>query len=145
MQRIFTRGKKLLKGLKIKIFLIYYDDEYSRFESSDENNIRDNNGLINCEKLNRLINLKRISIHNNLFKEYFEYQDPGRMLEDLYSTRNTKRNYIWVALIRSALTNFSNKFNSMSENEIRFGQPNERVNIAEKIFDFNRQQSGQGL
>ena len=33
----------------------------------------------------------------------------------------------------------------MSENEIRFGQPNERVNIAEKIFDFNRQQSGQGL
>ena len=67
------------------------------------------------------------------------------MLEDLYSTRNTERNDIWVALIRSALTNFSNKFNSMSENEIRFGQPNERVNIAEKIFDFNRQQSGQGL
>ena len=33
----------------------------------------------------------------------------------------------------------------MSENEIRFEQPNEIVNIVEKILEFNRQQSGQGL
>ena len=33
----------------------------------------------------------------------------------------------------------------MSENEIRFNQPNEIVNIIEKILEFNRQQSGQGL
>ena len=64
------------------------------------------------------------------------------MLKDLYSTRNIERNNIQVALIRSALTDFSNKINSMSENEIRFEQPNEIVNIIENILEFNRQQSG---
>ena len=66
------------------------------------------------------------------------------MLEDLSSTRNTKWNDIQVALIRSALTDFNNKVNSMSENEMRFEQPNEILNIVEKIIEFNRQQSGQG-
>ena len=66
------------------------------------------------------------------------------MLEDLSSTRNTKWNDIQVALIRSALTDFNNKVNSMSKNEMRFEQPNEILNIVEKIIEFNRQQSGQG-
>ena len=64
------------------------------FEGNDENDIRDNNGLIDYVKLNRLINLKRRSINDNLFREYFKCQDPGSMLKDLYSTRNTGRNDI---------------------------------------------------
>ena len=43
------------------------------------------------------------------------------------------------------MTDFNNKINSMSENEIRFEQPNEIVNIVEKILEFNRQQWEQGL
>ena len=39
------------------MFSIYHDDEDSRFEDPDENNIRDNNGIINYEKLDRLISL----------------------------------------------------------------------------------------
>ena len=67
------------------------------------------------------------------------------MLKDLYSTRNTERNYIQVPLTRGELTDFNNKINGMSENEIRFEQSNEIVNIVEKIPEFNRLQSGQGL
>ena len=63
----------------------------------------------------------------------------------MYSTRNTERNNIQVALIRNAFIDFNNKINSISENETRFEQPNETVNIGEKILEFNRQQSGQGL
>ena len=109
--------KKIIKGFKNTIFLIYHDDEDSRFENNDENDIRDNNGLIDYEKRERLINLKRRSINDNLFREYFKY--PDGMLEDSCSTRNTERNDIQVALIRSALINFDNKTNSMSENEIK--------------------------
>ena len=105
----FYKGrKKIIEEFKNKIFLIYYDDEDSRFENSEENDIRDNNGLIDYEKLNRLINLKRRSINDNLFREYFKYQDPDSMLKDLHSTRNTERSDIQVALIKSALTNFNN-------------------------------------
>ena len=80
-----------------------------------------------------------------MFREYFKCQDPDSILEDLYSTRNSETNDIQVALVRIALTDFNNKINSISENEIRFEQPNEIVNIVQKILEFNRQQSGQGL
>ena len=72
------------------------------------------------KKLERLINLKGISINDNFFREYLKFQDPGSMLKDLYSTRNRERNNIPVASITSTLTDFNNKINSMSENEIRF-------------------------
>ena len=67
------------------------------------------------------------------------------MLKELNNIRNKERNNIQVALVRSALTDFNNKINSMSENEIRFEQPNEMLNIVEKILKFNRQQREQGL
>ena len=59
-------------------------------------------------------------LNNNLFTEYLKYQDPDSMLKDLNSTRNTERTDIQVALITSALTDFGNKINSVSENGIRF-------------------------
>ena len=67
------------------------------------------------------------------------------MLKELNNIRNKERNNIQVALVRSALTDFNNKINSMSKNEIRFEQPNEMLNIVEKILKFNRQQREQGL
>ena len=62
------------------------------------------------------------------------------MLEDLNNTKNAKRNNIQTTLINNALTEFKNRINSMCENEIRFEQANEMVNIVEKILEFNRQQ-----
>ena len=138
MQRIFKRGeKKIIEEFKNKIFPIHYDDENSRFKDNDENDIRDNIVLIDYEKLNRLINLKRRSINDNLFREYFRYQDPDSMLKDLNNTKNTGRNNIQAGLINSVLTDFKNRINSMSEKEIRFEQPNEILNILEKILEFN--------
>ena len=67
------------------------------------------------------------------------------MLEDLNNKKNTERNNIQETLINNALTNYKNRINSMSENEIRFEQPNEIVNIVEKILKFNRQQRRQRL
>ena len=62
------------------------------------------------------------------------------MLEELNSTKITGRNNIQATLIDNALTDFKNRINSMSENEIRFDQRNEIVNIVEKILEFHRQQ-----
>ena len=68
----FYKGRKnIVEGFKNKIFLIYHDDEDSRFEDNDENDIRDNNALIDYEKLNRLINLKGRSINDDLVRKHF--------------------------------------------------------------------------
>ena len=57
-KNFYKERKKIIEGFKNKIFPIYHDNEDNRFEENDENDIRDNNGLIDYEKLNRLINLK---------------------------------------------------------------------------------------
>ena len=57
------------------------------------------------------------------------------MLQDLSNARNTERNDIQIALIINALTDFNNKVNSMSRNEIIFEQPNETVNTVENILN----------
>lgn len=85
----------VIKGFKNRIFTIYHDDEESRFEDDDEEDtIRNGNGLIYYEKLNRLIDLKGRNINDELFRAYFKYQDPSHMLESLNDARNTKRNEI---------------------------------------------------
>ena len=43
------------------------------------------------------------------------------------------------------MTDFKNRINSTSENEIRFEKPNEIAKIIEKILEFNSQQRGRGL
>ena len=43
-------------------------------------------------------------IKNDLFKDYFKYQNPSYMYENSDSTKNTQRNIIQVDLIKIALT-----------------------------------------
>ena len=58
--KTFYKGReKIIEGFKNGIFSFYNDDEDSRFEGNDENNIRDNNDLIDYKKLERLINIKK--------------------------------------------------------------------------------------
>ena len=62
----FCKGrKKIIERFKNKIFPIYHDDEDSRFEDNDENDIRDNNGLNDYKKLERLINTKERDLMMN--------------------------------------------------------------------------------
>ena len=73
-KNIFKGREKIIEGLKNKIFpLNYYDDgeQRSRYKI-EENNIRDNNSLIDCKKLNRLFNLKAKDINNELVRRYFQ-------------------------------------------------------------------------
>ena len=75
MQKISTREEKnILKGLKIKYF--------------------------HHEKRDRLIDVKRTNINDELFREYFKYQDPDYLLDNLNDTKHTERNKIQVNLIK---------------------------------------------
>ena len=134
MYKIFYQGReKIIDGFKDKISPIYHDDKYGRFKDDDEIDIRDRNGLIVNEKLKRLTHLKRRNINDELFREYFKYQDLSYMVQNLNCTKNKERNKIQVNLIKRALTDLKNKIKNMSENKTEFEQPNEIVNIVEKI------------
>ena len=54
----------------------------SRYKE-EENNIRDNNRLNDCKKLNRAINLLAKDINNKLVRRHFQVQDLVLLLEKL--------------------------------------------------------------
>ena len=104
------------------------------------------NGFIDYKKLNRLIDTKTRNINDELVRKYFLVQDHGSLLEKLLRLRNNpERNKIQVDLINSGLKNLKKEIGDMSKEEIKIGNPNETVNLAEKILAFNRQQQGQIL
>ena len=60
MQKSFTRAeKKVIERFKNEIFPLNYDEEEEQEfrDKEKENNLIDENGLIDCEKLERLIDL----------------------------------------------------------------------------------------
>ena len=61
------------------------------------------------------------------------------------SKNNLERNEIQVNLIKSALRDLKKEIENMSDKENEIENPNEIVDIVEKILEFNRQQQGQGL
>ena len=135
----------IFKGFKKGIFPIHHDDEDSRFEDEEED-IRDRNGLIDCETLDRLVDLKGRDINDELFRGYFKYQVLSHMLENLKHIKGTQRNENEVNLIKRALTELKNKIKNMSKYETEIEQLNEIKNIVEKNIEFNKQsQQGQGL
>ena len=140
------REKNIIEGFKNKIFRIHHDDEDSRFENNDENDIRDNNGLIDYIKLESLIKIKERDINDQLVRKHFLVQDLRALLEKLSKSKNNaKRNKIQVNLLKDGLRDFKEEIEDMNKEEKETERPNEIVNIIEKVFEFNRQQSGQGL
>ena len=74
------------------------------------------------------------------------FQDLGALLEKLKKSKNNvKKNKIQTNLINSGLRDLKEEIEDMTEQEKETENPNEIVNIAEKILEFNRQQSRQEL
>ena len=78
VRNVYEWREKIIEGFKNGIFLFQPAD--SRLEDKDENDIRPINGLIDYEKLYRLISLKRRDVNDDLFREYFKYQDLSNIL-----------------------------------------------------------------
>ena len=84
-KKIYKGREKIIEGFKNGIFLLNYDKEKEQeFRDKEEDNkIRNKNGLIVYEKLERLIDLKKRDINNELVRKHFLVQDLGALLEKL--------------------------------------------------------------
>ena len=108
--------------------------------------IRNENGLIDYKKLNRLINLKSRDTNDELVMKHFLVQHLGALLKKFKKLKNNaEKNKIQTDLINSGLRDLKEEIENMNEQEKETENPNEIVNIVEKILEFNRQQSRQGL
>ena len=60
-------------------------------DKKEENYIRDNNGLLDYKKSNRLINLKGRDINNELVRRHFQVQDLVSLLEKLKKSKKRQK------------------------------------------------------
>ena len=101
-----------------------------------KNNIKNENGLIDYEKLEILIDLKNRDINNELVRKHFLVQDMGALLEKLKKSKNNEE---------SGIIDLKEEIEDMCAQEKEIKNPNEMVDIVEMILEFNRQQQRQGL
>ena len=141
----FYKGReKIIKGFKDRIFLLNSDDKFEE-PKQEEKNIRNKNGLINYDKLMRLIYLKERDISDELVMKHFFVEDLGDLLKKFKELKNNPKNKIRVALINSGLKDLKEEIENMSEKEKETKNPKEIVDILEKILKFNQQnQEGEG-
>ena len=144
---MYEGRKKITEGFKNKIFLIHYDEEESFMDKiEEEKNIRDENGLIDYNRLLRVIGFKDRDINDELVRKHFLAQDLGNLVKKLQnSINNPEKNKIQVGLINDGLKDLKEEIKLMSEQEKETENPNEIVNLVENILEFNRQQQGQRL
>ena len=112
----------------------------------EEKNIRDENGLIDYNRLLRVIGFKDRDINDELVRKHFLAQDLGNLVKKLQkSINNPEKNKIQVGLINDGLKDLKEEIKLMSEQEKETENPNEIVNLVENILEFNRQQQGHRL
>ena len=146
VKKFYDGRGMIINPFKNEVFPFYRDSEDRKFKDNGDNDIGDNNGLVDYEKLNRPINLKERDINDKLVRKHFQVQNLGALLEKLKKSKNNaERNDIQVRSIKNGLRDFKEETEDISREEKEVKIPNEIVNIVELIFEFNWQQEGQGL
>ena len=97
-------------------------------------------------KFNQWVNKKETGINSELFWKYFKFQRPADMSKAVYTANDRNENNNLVNMINSGLGDLKNEIEDMNnEIEIEIEEPDKRVDIVEKILEFNDQnQKGQG-
>ena len=138
--------EKIIEGFKNEIFPLNYDEEEKKESTNkkEENDIRNENGLIDYEKLKGLIRLKNIDVNKELVRTQFPVKDLGALLKKLKkSENNPERNDIQENLVKNGLRDLREEIEDMSEQEKEIRNPNEIVDIVDMDLDSNRQQQSQ--
>ena len=85
-------------------------------------------------------------MNNELVSKYFYAQNLRIFLKQMKESKNIPgKNKILLSITKSGLGDLKNEIKKMTEDEIKTEKPNEIVDIAEKILEFNEQQEGKGL
>ena len=93
-----------------------------------------------------IINKKKENIHNELFKEYFEYSNPDTMIKRLKDVSDEKDRNM-VKSTNKNLHKMKNIIKNMSENKTFKIEENEKIiDFVERILELNSEkQLGLGL
>ena len=114
-------------------------------KEEEERSIRNENGLIDYEEVDRLIDMKKKDLTDKLVKKHFQVNSLNDMQKKLKGSKtNLEKNRIQVSMIKSRLKDLEEEIEDMSEPEKEIGGPDEIVDIIERILEFNRNNEDKG-
>ena len=114
-------------------------------KEEEERSSRNENGLIDYEEVDRLIDMKKKDLTDKLVKKHFQVNSPNDMQKKLKGSKtNLEKNRIQVSMIKSRLKDLEEEIEDMSEPEKEIGGPDEIVDIIERILEFNRNNEDKG-
>ena len=89
----------IIDAFNNKTFSFYHE---KRFDDEDED-VRDEDGLIDYSKRNRLISLKDRDLNDDLIRKHFQVQNLCALFKKLLKLKNKRKSNIQVSLIKSGL------------------------------------------
>ena len=150
----FYKGReKIIEGFKNKIFPFNYDEAFEERlqrkkkhrKEEEERSIRNENGLVDYEEFDRLIDIKKRDINDKLVKNHFQVNSLNDMQKELKGSKiNLEKNRIQVSMIKSKLKDLEEEIEDMSEPEKEIEGPDEIVDIIKRILEFNRNNKDKG-
>ena len=150
----FYKGReKIIEGFKNKIFPFNYDEAFEERlqrkkkhrKEEEERSIRNENGLVDYEEFDRLIDIKKRDINDKLVKKHFQVNSLNDMQKELKGSKiNLEKNRIQVSMIKSRLKDLEEEIEDMSEPEKEIEGPDEIVDIIKRILEFNRDNKDKG-
>ena len=123
----------------LQIFFIVHQKLTKKSEPKIEESIaeriklrreKDKEFIENIENKSKTINYK-------LFKDYFKFESPTALTEQLYKIKNKNKNNELVNVIKSGMIDLKNKINKMSKDEKEIEKPDRILEIVDEIIDFN--------
>ena len=150
----FYKGReKIIEGFKNKIFPFNYDEAFEERlqrkkkhrKEEEERSIRNENGLVDYEEFDRLIDIKKRDINDKLVKNHFQVNSLNDMQKELKGSKiNLEKNRIQVSMIKSKLKDLEEEIEDMSEPEKEIEGPDEIIDIIKRILEFNRNNKDKG-
>ena len=141
-EKLLNNRQEVIDAFKTGIFP-YIDGfqikEESEKESEEESEERINTFLKYIEKESKGINY-------DLFKTYFNFSMPSALVNQLYKTKDKKKNNELVKEIKNRWSDLEDEIEKMPEDEKKIEQPDKILKIVKEIIDFKKQnQIGKGL
>ena len=91
----------IINAFKNKIFSLYLEE--NMFEDKDEDDVKDENGLINYKKVERLNFSKRRDIIDELVKKHFQFKIWRHCCKKMKKVKDAEKSKIHADLVRSRL------------------------------------------
>ena len=138
--KLSNNRQKVIEGIKNGIFphIDGFQIEKESEEESEES-VGESQKANNFKKFIEYIEKESVDINYDLFKEYFNFSLPTALAKKLYEIKNENKNLELVKAIKNNWSHLKDEIKKISEDEKRTEQPDQMLEIVEKVPDFNEQ------